>query len=79
MGHFQKTSTFSAHDNAVNLAEAVRQAAIAGVAQSPAGQKAHDAAEIAFHRAVVSSCRTNNSSQGLSESLQALRALGATP
>ena len=65
-----------AHDTACSLVEATRQAAVAGVAQSPAGQKAHDAAEIAYHRGIVASCRANNSSNGLAESVMALKALG---
>jgi hypothetical protein len=48
MGHFQKTGNLQ-HDNAVNLAEGARQAAVAAAAQSAAGQKASDAAEIAYH------------------------------
>jgi hypothetical protein len=68
-----------AHDNACSLAEAARQVAVASVAQSPAGQKASDAAEITYHKAVIASCRANNSSNGLAESLMALRALGVTP
>jgi hypothetical protein len=76
MGHFQKTGTFSAHDNAINAAEAVRQVAVAAAAQSPAGQVAVNNAEIAFHRAVLASCKANNTSQGASESLMALKALG---
>ena len=76
MGHFLKTGLNSAHETAVNLAEAVRQSAVAAVAQSPAGQKASDAAEIVFHRAVLASCRANNSSAGMEASLLALKALG---
>jgi len=79
MGHYQKTNTFSAHDNAINLAESTRQVAVAAAAQSPAGQAAVNAAEVIFHRAVIASCKANNSSQGLAESLLALRALGTTP
>jgi hypothetical protein len=65
-----------AHDNACGLAEAVRQAAVANVAMSPAGQKAHDAAEIVYHRAVIASARLNNGGNGIEASLSALRALG---
>jgi hypothetical protein len=67
-----------AHDVACSLVEATRQVAVASVAQSPAGQKASDAAEIAYHRGIIASCKANNSSQGLAESLMALRALGVS-
>ena len=65
-----------AHDNACSVAESTRQAAVQNVAQSPAGQKAHDAAEIAYHRAVIASARLNNGGNGVEASLSALRALG---
>ena len=67
-----------AHDVACSLVEATRQVAVAAAAQSPAGQKASDAAEIAYHRGIIASCRANNSSNGLAESLMALHSLGVT-
>jgi len=35
-----------------------------------------NAAEIAYHRGIIASCRANNSSAGMAESIMALRALG---
>ena len=75
MGHFSKTSNL-AHDTAINAAEAVRQVAVAAATKDPAGQVAVISAEITFHRAVLASCKANNSNAGLAESLMALKALG---
>jgi hypothetical protein len=61
-----------AHDAACNLAEGARQVAVAAAAT----QAAVRAAEITYYRAVVASCRTNNSSSGIEQPLQALRELG---
>ena len=65
-----------AHDVACSLVVATRQVAVQGVAMSPAGQKASDAAEIAYHRGIIASAKANNSSNGVAESIMALRALG---
>ena len=67
-----------AHDSACSIIEATRQVAVAAAGTGPAGQKASDAAEIAYHRGIIASCRVNNSSQGLAESLMTLRALGVS-
>jgi hypothetical protein len=64
------------HDAACLLAEIARQNAIIGVASSPSGQVVMDAAEVTYHRAILASCRTNNSSAGMEASLSALRDLG---
>lgn len=78
MGGYQKTNTFSAHDNAVNAAESTRQGVQATAAMSPSGQAALNAGEIAYFRAVIASCKANNNSAGMSEAILALRALGVT-
>jgi hypothetical protein len=75
MGGVVKSGNF-AHDNACLLAEISRQAAVQGVASSPAGQAAYNSAELAYHRSVIASCKANNSSNGLEASLSALKALG---
>ena len=67
-----------AHDTACSLVEATRQAAVIGVPSSPSGQATVNASEIAYHRGIIASCRANNSSNGLAESLMALRSLGVT-
>jgi hypothetical protein len=64
------------HDAACSLAEGVRQAAVAAVTQNAAGQVTSNNAEIAYHRAVIASCKLNNSAIGLEASMSALRALG---
>lgn len=65
-----------AHDTQCSLVEGTRQSALAGVVQSPAGQKASDAAEIAYHRGIIASCKANNNNAGMEASISALRALG---
>ncbi len=77
MGGIVKSGV-KAHDDACLTAEVVRQAAIATVAQSPAGQAAHNTAEIVYHRAVIASAKANNSSIGVEASLSALKALGVS-
>jgi hypothetical protein len=64
------------HDLACYIAESQRQSAVAGVASSAAGQAVVNAAEIAFNRACLASCRTNNNSQGMECFIAALKALG---
>src|SRR5262249_48067386 len=76
MGGLNKTGVNAAHDAALVAAEGTRQAAVIGVPSSPAGQATVSASEIAFHRAVIASCKANNSSNGLAESLMALKSLG---
>jgi hypothetical protein len=65
-----------AHDTACSIAESIRQSAVASVAQSPAGQKASDAAEIVWARACLASCRANLGGQGQEAFISLLRALG---
>jgi hypothetical protein len=54
----------------------VAQVAIAAATQNAAGQVAVNAAEIIWARAVVSSCKLNNSSQGLEAATSLLKSLG---
>jgi len=75
MGQFSKTGV-TAHDNACNLAEGIRQAAVAAAAQTPAGQVAVNNAEIAWARSCIASCKTNNGGAGQEAFIQVLRALG---
>jgi hypothetical protein len=75
MGGVIKTGN-QAHDSACNLAEAVRQAAVAAATQNPAGQVASNNAEIVFARAVIASCRANNNGNGAESYQTVLRALG---
>jgi hypothetical protein len=65
-----------AHDAACSVAEAVRQATVAGAAQSPAGQLVSNTAEITYARAVIASCKANNGGQGATAYQDMLRALG---
>jgi hypothetical protein len=65
-----------AHDAACSVAEGVRQAALIGVAQSPAGQIVSNNAEITYARAVIASCKANNNGQGTEAFSTMLRALG---
>ena len=65
-----------AHDTACNVAEATRQGVQATAAQSPAGQASLNAAEIAWARACVASCNTNNGGTGKEPFQTLLRALG---
>src|SRR5262249_2339999 len=64
------------HDQACAIAEGVRQAALIGVTQNAAGQVTSNNAEIAYARAVVASCVTNNGGQGAEPFRSLLRALG---
>ena len=75
MGGKVQSGVFN-HDRDCGLAESTRQAAVQNVAQSPAGQRAHDAAEIAYARACLVSCRVNNNSQGMEPFINVLKALG---
>ena len=63
------------HSQAVTKAEGVRQQAVAAANGTVATIRT---AEIAFHRAVVSSCIANNNGAGLQPAMQALRELGVT-
>jgi hypothetical protein len=65
-----------AHDVACNKAESTRQSAVAGAAQSAAGQVVVNNAEIAYARAVIASCIANNNNVGLEAYQSLLRALG---
>jgi hypothetical protein len=71
MGGKVQSGNFN-HDRACDLAESIRQAAVQGLAQSPGGQKLHDAAEIAYHRAVIASAKLNLGGNGVEASLSAL-------
>jgi hypothetical protein len=75
MGGIVKSGV-AAHDSACLLAEVTRQAAVAGAAQSAAGQVTINNAEITYHRAVIASCRANNGGFGVEASLTALMTLG---
>jgi hypothetical protein len=61
-----------AHDNAIALAEATRQVAVAAAAS----QAAVRTAEIVFYRAALASAKTNNNSSGVEQFSTALRELG---
>jgi hypothetical protein len=65
-------SGVKAHDDAIAAAEGVRQVACAPGASAATIKSA----EITFYRAVVSSCRANNSGSGIEQALNALRELG---
>jgi hypothetical protein len=71
MGMIYKTGV-KAHDDAVALAEGVRQVTCAPGASAATIKSA----EITFYRAVVSSCRANNNGSGIEQPLVALRELG---
>lgn len=75
MGGVNKSGNV-AHDAATVAAESVRQAAVAGAAQSAAGQVVVNAAEIAWARACVASCVANNQGFGKEPYIALLRALG---
>jgi hypothetical protein len=75
MGHALKTGNV-ALDLACLSAEAVRQSAVAGAAQSPAGQAAVTAAEIACARIMVANCNTFNGGFGAGPYVALLRSLG---
>jgi hypothetical protein len=65
-------SGISTHDSAIALAEGIRQVACAPGASAATIKSA----EITFYRAVVASCRTNNSGSGIEQPLMALREMG---
>jgi hypothetical protein len=73
MGGLVQSNNLTHNANCLT-AEAVRQAAVANVTMNAAGQAAFNAAEIAYHRAVVASARANGC--GVEASLSALRLLG---
>jgi hypothetical protein len=75
MGGVVKTGVV-AHDNACLAAEVTRQAAVQGLTTGPSAQASYNAAEIAYHRAVIASCKANLSNVGLEASMSALRNLG---
>jgi hypothetical protein len=75
MGQVSKSGNFL-HDQSCNVAEATRQAAVAGAAQSAAGQILVNAAEIAWARSCLLSCRQNNGGAGQEPYIQLLRSLG---
>jgi hypothetical protein len=66
-----------AHDSACAIAEATRQVSVAAVTQNAAGQVASNAAEIAWARAVIASCKANLAGQGAETFQTLLRALGS--
>jgi hypothetical protein len=65
-----------AHDLACALAEGVRQGAVASLTMNAAGQVVSNNAEIAYNRACIASCKTNNGGAGQEAFASALRALG---
>jgi hypothetical protein len=75
MGGIVKTGV-TAHDSACLAAEVTRQSAIAGVASSAAGQAVVNAAEIAWARSCLASCKANNNSVGMEPFISLLRSLG---
>jgi hypothetical protein len=75
MGQYS-TSGKSAHDNVCNVAESTRQSVQATVANSPAGQAALNAAEIAWARACIASCKLNNGGHGQEPFINVLKSLG---
>jgi hypothetical protein len=75
MGGVVKSGNY-AHDVACAAAESVRQSAVVAVASSAAGQVISNNAEIAYHRAIIASCKANNGGAGTEASLSALRLLG---
>jgi len=75
MGQFSKSGNL-AHDTACDTAESTRQAAQAAAAMSPAGQAALNAAEIAWARACIASCKANNGGQGQEAYIAVLKSLG---
>jgi hypothetical protein len=75
MGGLNKTGLTN-HDAALSAAESVRQSAVAGVAQSPAGQITQNNAEIQWARSCIASCKANNNSQGMEPYIALLRSLG---
>jgi hypothetical protein len=78
MGGLNKTGVNAAHDAALLQAEVVRQNAIIGIASSPAGQVAMNAAELQWARSCIASCRANNSGIGQEPYIQVLKSLGVT-
>jgi hypothetical protein len=78
MGGLNKTGVNTAHDAALLQAEVVRQSAIVGVASSPSGQAVMSAAELAWARSCIASCRANNSGIGQEPYIQVLKSLGVT-
>jgi glutamate-1-semialdehyde aminotransferase len=68
----QGNSGIKAHDDVVNAAEAVRQAALVGTPTQTAVKNA----EIVFYRAVAKSALKNNC--GVEAAMSALKSLGVT-
>jgi hypothetical protein len=64
------------HDQACAVAEGVRQATVAGATMNAAGQVTVNNAEIAWARAIIASCKANNSGAGAEAFQSLLRALG---
>jgi hypothetical protein len=62
------------HNANVLVAEGIRQAAAASATQNAAGQVSINNAEIAYHRSVIASAKTNNC--GTEASMSALKLLG---
>jgi hypothetical protein len=71
MGGVVKSGNY-AHDTACLAAEVARQNSVAG---SPT-QATYNAAEITYHRAIISSAKANNGGAGTEASLSALKTLG---
>jgi hypothetical protein len=75
MGGIVKSGNYL-HDLACNAAETVRQATVAAATQNAAGQVTINNAEIAWARAVILSCRSNNGGIGMEPFQSLLKALG---
>jgi hypothetical protein len=75
VGGIVKTGV-TAHDSVCLAAEVTRQSATAGVASSAAGQAVVNAAEIAYARTCLASCKSNNGGQGQEPFIALLRSLG---
>jgi hypothetical protein len=75
VGQYTQSGNYQ-HDLACNKALGVLQGSIAAATQNAAGQVTINNAEIVWARAVIASCKQNNSSQGLEAAMSLLRALG---
>jgi len=75
MGHAAKIGK-TTFDLTALAAEATRQSAVSAAAQSAVGQNAVNAAEIAYARAMLANCDTNNEGFGKEPYVTLLNALG---
>jgi hypothetical protein len=70
----QSTAALRAHQATIIAADQTRQSVLASAAMSPAGQAAVRAADVAFHRTLLASARSNGVDAG--PFVAALAALG---